>query len=280
MPQRALRPFVQEGEDSMKTRILRCFVLLLVFVLFGSTFLVSQNQPVSDPQALSLVSQSVAALTGGTSISDVTLSGTAAWSNGTGSETASATLMAKGTGESRFDITLSAGPRSEIRNDGSTTAQGELLATDGSVNQWAYQNCLVNATWFFPPLSVLGATGDSTLIFVYVGQESRNGASVQHIQSYRYLQSNTANTQQLSTMDIYLDAASLLPSAFVFNVHPDNDSTQNIPVEVDFSAYQALSGVRVPFRIQRYVAGNLGFDFSVASAQFNSGLSDSLFAIQ
>ncbi len=249
-------------------------------ILLLASFAFAQNPPQSDPRALSLVSQSIAALTGGTSIFDATLNGTATWSNGTGSETASATLMARGTGESRFDMTLSAGPRSEIRNDASTTSQGELLATDGSVNPWAYQNCMVNATWFFPQLSVLGATGDPTLIFVYVGQETRNGAAVQHIQSYRYAQNNTATTQQLSTMDIYLDATSFLPVAFVFNIHPDDDSAQNFPVEVDFSAYRAVNGIQVPFRIRRYVSGNLGFDFTVTSAQFNSGLPDSLFAIQ
>jgi hypothetical protein len=250
--------------------------LILLVVSIGS----AQNPPQSDPQALSLVSQSITSLGGSTSISDVTLSGTAVWSNGTDTETANATLMAKGTGESRFDMTLNAGPRSEIRNDGSATAQGELFATDGSVNQWAYQNCLVNASWFFPQLSALGVTGDPTLIFVYVGQETRNGAAVQHIQSHRYSAHDSASTQQLSTMDIYLDATSFLPSAFVFSIHPNNDSTQNIPVEIDFSSYQALNGVQVPSHIQRYVAGNLGFDFSVTSAQFNSGLQDSLFAIR
>jgi hypothetical protein len=81
----------------------------------------AQNPPQSDPQALSFVSQSITSLGGSTSISDVTLSGTAVWSNGTDTETANATLMAKGTGESRFDMTLNAGPRSEIRNDGSAT---------------------------------------------------------------------------------------------------------------------------------------------------------------
>lgn len=254
----------------------RSFLLILV----GSTFLFSQKQPpVSDPRALSLVSQSITALTGGTSISDVTLSGTASWNNGTDSEAASATLRAKGTGESRFDMTLSAGPRSEIRNDGSTTAQGELLATDGSVHHWAYQNCTVNAAWFFPQLSVLSVAGDPTLIFTYVGQETRNLTTVQHIQSYRYSAHDNATTQRLSKMDIYLDAASLLPTAFAFNTY-STDGSQTVPVEVDFSNYQTVGGIQVPFRIQRYVAGSLGFDFSVTSVQVNSGLPDSLFAIQ
>jgi len=249
-------------------------VLLLVAVASA------QNPPQSDPQAVSLVSQSITALTGGTSISDVTLTGTANWSNGTDNETASATLMAKGTGESRFDMALGAGSRSEIRNDGSSTFLGETLAPDGTVHPWSVGNCLVNATWFFPPLSVLGATGDPTLIFVYVGLESHNGIPVQHIQSYRYALQSTATTRQLSTMDIYLDAVSFLPSAFVFNTLPDRGAIQNIQVEVDFLNYKSVNGVQVPFHIQRFVAGTLNVDFSLTNAQFNSGLSDSLFAIR
>jgi hypothetical protein len=271
---------IQKEKIQMHIRISSCLFRSFLLILVGSTLLFSQSQPpVSDPRVLSLVSLSITALTGGTGISDVTLSGTAAWSNGTKSETASATLMAKGSGESRFDMTLSAGHRSEIRNDGSSSALGEVLLSDGSVLQWSPQNCMVNAAWFFPQLSVLAETANSSLIFSYVGQESRNGQAVQHIQSYQYASTNTAAVQQWSTMDIYMDAASLLPTAFVFNTF-STDGSQTIPVEVDFSNYQTVGGVQVPFRIQRYVAGNLGFDFSVASARFNTGLQDSLFAIQ
>lgn len=252
----------------------RCwFGVPLILLLVSLTS--AQNPPQSDPQALSLVSQSITALTGGTIISDVTLSGNAVWNNGI----ESAILKAKGTGESRFDISLSAGPRSEIRNDESSTALGEVLAPEGSIFQWSLQNCMVNATWFLPQLSVLGITGDATLIFSYIGQENRSGEAVQHIQSYRYSSTNTAAVQQWSTMDIYLDATSLLPTAFVFNTY-STDGSQTIPVEIDFSNYQAINGIQVPFQIQRSVAGNLGLSFSVVSVQFNSGLSDSLFAIQ
>ncbi|MGA2981878.1 MAG: hypothetical protein ABSD76_19965 [Terriglobales bacterium] len=257
-----------------------CRSLCSLLVLVGSATLFSQNPPVSDPQALSLVSQSMTALTGGTSMSDVTLRGAAKWIVASSSETANATLRAKGTKESRFDMTLGVGPRSEIRNDNSSTSLGEVLASDGTVHPWSIGNCLTNASWFFPQLSVLGATGDPTLIFVYVGLESRNGVSVQHIQSYRYTSMSAATTRLLSTMDIYLDATSFLPTAFAFNTTPIRGAAQNIGVEADFSNYKSVNGIQVPFRIQRYVAGNLGFDLSVMSVQFNSGLSDSLFAIQ
>jgi hypothetical protein len=249
--------------------------LILLFVSVIS----AQNPPQSDPQALSFVSQSLVALTAGTTISDVTLSGTGVWTVATNSETANATLMAKGVSESRFDMALSAGIRSEIRNDNSTSAQGEVLASDGSIFQWGTQNCMVNAAWFFPQLSILSETANSALIFSYVGQESHNGQAVQHIQSYLYSSANPAPVQQWSTMDIYLDSVSLLPSAFVFNTYSP-DGSQTVPVEIDFLSYQTVSGVQVPSRIQRYVAGNIGLDFSVTGVQLNSGLQDSLFAIQ
>lgn len=255
-------------------------VLLIVSCLAVMPAFGQSTPPQSDPQALAIATQSITALTGGTSVVDVTLTGTAIWSVASQNETANATLMAKGTAESRFDMSLSGGQRSEVRNDGSSGALGELIAPGGSVVEWGLQNCLVSGVWFFPQLSVLGAIGDPSLIFAYVGQESRNGIAVQHIQSYRWSASNTTNVRQQSTMDIYLDAVSYLPTAFAFNIYLDDSASQSLPVEIDFSGYQPANGVQVASRIQRYVGGNLGFDFSVTGVQLNSGLSDSLFAIQ
>ena len=81
-------------------------------------------------------------------------------------------------------------------------------------------------------------------------------------------------------MDFYLDSASLLPVAIVFNANPDDDATRNIAVEVDFSNYQAAGGVLVPMHLQKYVQGTLVLDFTVTGVALNTGLSDGLFAIQ
>jgi hypothetical protein len=66
----------------------------------------AQNPPQSDPQAVAFASQSIAALTGGSPISDVTLTGSVTWSGGTTTETGTATLLASGTGESRMNFVL------------------------------------------------------------------------------------------------------------------------------------------------------------------------------
>ncbi len=86
----------------------------------------------------------------------------------------------------------------------------------------------------FPVLTSLG--GGSNIVLSYIGQESRNGSAVRHIQSYVYQQGQFPNPspQQLSMMDFYLDATTLLPVAITFNAHPDNDANTNLAIEVDF----------------------------------------------
>jgi hypothetical protein len=257
---------------------------MAVLLALSTVLAVGQNPPVSDPQALSFANQSVAALAQGSTISDVTLTGNATWIAGSDNETGTAMLYAKGTGEGRIDLDLSGGLQSEIRNDlAASFPQGESIV-GGTGTQWATHNCWINASWFFPALSFLSTTSDPTLIFAYVGQETRNGAAVQHIRVYRYMASQKAAVitliQQVSTADVYLDATTLLPTAVQFNSHPDNDATTNIAIEVDYSNYQLISGIQVPAHVQKFISGGLALDVTVASAIFNSGLADTLFTIQ
>jgi hypothetical protein len=259
--------------------MLRPFTLLLLCGLLAlPRFVLALNQPASNPQALTLAAQSIAALTGGTTISDVTLTGSVTW-NGTGSDTGTATLRALGTGESRMDLALTSGTRMEIRDAQTGVPLGHWVDPNNSSGNYAAHNCWTDAVWFFPALGSLAA--GQNVVLSYIGQESRNGATVQHIQSYVYQSGQFLNPSpsQLSTTDFYLDAATFLPVAVTFNAHPDNDSTTNLLVEVDFSNYQTVSGVVVPMHIQKYQQGNLMVDVVVTGASFNTGLSLSIFTV-
>jgi hypothetical protein len=218
-------------------------------------------------------------MTGSTTMSDLTLTGTVTWYGG-GTDTGTATLRALGTGESRMDLALTSGTRTEIR-DAQTGAQlGQWFAPNNTSGDFASQNCWTDAVWFFPVLGSLAA--GPNVVLSYIGLETRNGESVQHIQSYMYQPNQSALTptpQQLSTMDFYLDATTFLPSAVTFNAHPDNNAAANLLLEVDFSNYQAVNGVVVPMHIQRYQQGNLMVDAVVTGVSFNTGLSLSIFAV-
>jgi hypothetical protein len=259
---------------------------LVAFVLVGIAVLPysssAQNQiPTSNPQALAFAAQAITALKGGASVSDVTLTGTATWTAGSDGETGSATFQALGNGESRMDVALPSGSRTEIRDASTGTGKGKWVAQSGASGMLAPHNCLTDAVWFFPSLGSLA--GSTNLIFSYIGLESRNGTNVQHIQSYVYqsnlVQGSGATLQQLSTMDFYLDATTLLPSAISFNVHPDNDATSNIPVEIDFSNYQVTSGLMIPMHIQKHMQDQLLIDATVSNVAFNTGLTLSTFNI-
>lgn len=240
--------------------------------------------PTSDPRAIAFAAQAMAVLTGGVAISDVTLTGTATRTAGSDIDTGSITLEAKGIAESRFEFSGSAGTLSEVRNASDQEPQGTWTGPDGVLHSMAQHNCLIDAAWFFPALSVLSQASTANVIATYVGQEVRGGASVQHLRFASTLP-NLAPTSasllaSLTNEDIYLDSTSLLPVAVNFNAHPDNDALTNIAVEIDFSNYQTVSGIRVPFKIQKLLNNGPFLEINIESVTVNSGLSDSTFAIQ
>jgi hypothetical protein len=256
--------------------VARILAVWCLVVVLASCFAFAQNPPPSDPQAVAFAAQSISAIAGGVSITDVTLSGNVTWN---GSDTGSATLKALGTGESRMDLALTSGTHTEIRDAQTGVSLGQWTNPDNAAGNFADHNCRTDAVWFFPILGSLQA-GPNTVLS-YMGPENRNGAAVQHIESYVYQagQFPSPSPQQLSTMDFYLDATSLLPVAVTFNAHPDNDANTNLPVEVDFSNYEIVNGVGVPMHIQKYQSGTLMVDLLVTGASFNSGPPLSIFAI-
>jgi hypothetical protein len=234
----------------------------------------------TDQRAAALAAQSIAALTGGSNITDATLTGSGTWSAGFESETGAATFLALGTGESRMDLVLPSGTRTEVRDSQTGALLGKWIDPSGTSGSFAIYNCQTDAAWFFPALGSLAA--GPNVVLSYVGQETRTGASVQHIRSYESAPQQIANStlQQLSTMDFYLDSTTLLPAAVTFNLHPDNDATANIMVEIDLLNYQNVSNALVPMHIQEFRQGNLLIDVSFTSILFNTGLSLSTFTIE
>jgi hypothetical protein len=264
-------------------RLKRLAILPCVF-LFSFSIHAQQTATtvVQNPTAVALATNSLAVLTGSAQISDVTLTGTATRTAGSDIESGNVTLKVLGTSDSRIDLVVSSGTRSEIRTAPSGVPQGLWLAPGGSFNSMAMDNCFTDAAWFFPALTVLSQTSNPNLSISYVGQETKNGISVQHLQfafnSGVQVPGFGDPLATLSSTDVYLDLSSLLPVAFAFNTHPDNDALVNIPVEVDFSNYRTVNGVQIPFHIQKYLNGSLFLDMTIQSATLNSGLTVSAFS--
>jgi hypothetical protein len=249
--------------------------------MLSMTGLVSaQGAPPSDPQAVTMAAQSIASLTGATAISDATLSGAATWTVGSDLQTGTATLLAKGFAESRVDLNLSGGARSEVRNVNGNPNEGNWIGSDGAVHPIALHNCFTDASWFLPALGTLAAAaGNPNVVLNYIGLENFNQTSLQHIHAYTF-DLHLPDAQQLSAIDLYLDPQTFLPFVMTFSEHPDEDGSTNIAVQIMFSDYRTVNGAIVPFHIQRYVNNSLMLDIQLASATLNSGISDNQFAVQ
>lgn len=235
--------------------------------------------PASNPQALTLAAQALKAMTGGQTLQDVTLSGTAVWLSGPDIESGTVSLESRGFWQSRLDLTLPNGPWTEIRDSSSGAPAGTWAGADDVQHASAQHNLWTDPNWFFPALSSLAAAfSDSTVVLSYVGAETHEGIAVQHLQATRFFAgvgmdaSSLALLQKLSVTDIYLDAVSLLPDFIAFNTHPDDNENIDLPVEVRFANYQPVNGFFVPFRIQKLLNGGLLLDATISSVALNTNL--------
>lgn len=257
-----------------------------LFALLFSPVAVAQGSPAtatatSDPQAITLAKRALLALTGTTQIADVTLTGTATRIAGSDVGSGPVTLKALGAGESRLDLNLSNGTRSEVRNLANGSG-GSWVGPDGIAHAIVNHNCLTDAGWFFPAFSAISQLSNPNFVVTYVGQETRAGTTVQHL--HVLVQNSAAAAdpgavllQSLSAEDLYLDTFSFLPVSITFNTHPDDNALTNIPVEIRFFNYQTVGGAAAPLRIQKFLNGTLFLDITVESVVLNSGLSNADF---
>ena len=257
-----------------------------LFVALITSFLSAQSQPqpvpTSDAQAISLAQKSISAMLGGATISDVTLDGNVISIVGLDSETGTGTFRAKGTAKSRVDLDLGKENRSDVRNSPNGFPAGASRKGSAPVNAYPQHNCWTDATWFFSIFSSLSQTANLQIVFNYVGQEQREGITVQHIRSYQLPPSGLKNSSisNLSAMDFYLDPNSFFPLAIGFNLHADNNMSVNVPVEIRFANYEKVNGVQVPFHFQQLMNGTLSLDVTITNATFNTGLQDAQFTLQ
>jgi hypothetical protein len=227
-----------------------------------------------NPQALSLLSQSLAAMTKGTPVQDIKLQAQVTRTAGSDTDTGPAVLEAAAYDKSNSNFAFTSGPRAEIRNAGA----GSWSAADAQNHAVALHNSWTAAAWFAPALIVQSWIQDSSFSLAYIGLENRDGAQVQHIHGSRNVSAD-AVIAALSATDLYLDSQSLLPSALVFNTHPDDDLGVNLPVQVTFESYQAFSGLQAPARIQQFLQNSLVLDVSVTATNANNGLAASEFLV-
>jgi hypothetical protein len=262
-------------------------VLLASLFIFVATAVAAKQAPTpaktSDSSATALLSKSLAALTGNSSVSDVTLSGPARRIVGSDDESGNSALKALVTGEARMDLSFASGPRNEVVSLSNKCLAGSWSGPDGVAHPSSNHNLMTDSSWFFPAFTVGRITSSGRYVLVYVGHETQNGQAVEHITAYQPstvpLPAGVATFSHLTQMDLFLDSSTLLPTALAFNIHPDNNANLDIPVQILFSDYRLVNGAQIPFHVQKFINNSLALDLQFTSAVLNSGLSASSFTV-
>jgi hypothetical protein len=239
------------------------------------------HQTVSNQGTL-LLQRTLAALAPSVPLSDITLSGTAHRIAGSDDESGTVVVQAlAGTG-SLLSLSLPSGPRAELRNVSGAVPVGSWSGPDGVSHAMVYHNLLTDPAWF-PAFTISALLSAPNAAITYIGAETRNGQSVIHISASRQFPSASGQTatlmQHLTQTDVYLDATTSLPTAITFAAHADNNALLDIPVEVDFSSYQSISGSQTPMHVQKFFNNGLTLDLQFASAILNSGIPAAAFVV-
>lgn len=263
-------------------RVLRVCIVASLLLILPISVPAQTSTTQSSAQALTLLQNSLVALTGGQSISDITLSGTARRVVGTSDEFGTANYKAI-SGANRLDLSLSGGARTEIANSTSAAPTGNWSGPDGVSHPTALHN-LSNQASISPLFTLAALISAQNFVITSVGQETKSGHTVYHLsasQQFPQMAAKTAAVEQhLTQIDMFLDVSTSLPVALDFSTHPDNDAGLDIPVELLFSDYRLVSGAQIPFRVQKFLNNSLLLDLQFNNAQLNSGLSATTFNVQ
>lgn len=280
-------------------RMPRPLVLLLACLISPAALLAQESSSPAPtttpgpqtPQAASILQQSLRAMTGGSAVTDVTMIGTEIVTIGSTSESGTIKMIATSSGQGELAVSLPSDTRTEIRTVSTSGSTLTEIGGDGVPHAVHTQSTLSpHPAWFYPALVLASGLSSPQYSSSYIGEETRNGAAVQHltVSLVSTLGSSVqGNLQALTQYDVYLDSSSLLPVAMAFTAHPydpANPDRQLIPdrtitfdhlEEVRYSDYRVIQGLTVAFHIQTILnigAANLISDIQVSSVTFNTGV--------
>jgi len=261
--------------------------LAIALVLFFATAQRTASQelaaasPQRDPQALGIIVSALNAMGGASvlaGIQDIRGSGTVTY-NWAGSQVQAAVIV-KGRGLSQFrlDATLPDG----IYSWGVSNGQRFRKNADGTISAPPYgtRPCFENTP--LPFVQLLAAMQDSSNSVSYIGLESRNGNTVNHIRiTSAGSASSTTSTATLAnktgTIDIFIDNTTNLIQSVLTIAYSADFPGQTYPREIQYSNHQVLNGVVVPLSIVELIDGEQTLAMQLSQVSFNIGLSDNDF---
>lgn len=234
-----------------------CSLLLSAVAL---TVLHAQPSFSQAPQSERSLAQIQAAAAGQETFKAIRLHGKL--TSGNDQEGAPVTIVVRADGATRIDLNVVGGTRTEEQMAAGAIKPCLDHGSDGHGGR--RDDCLSAASWILPTIALASAESIPNLKMLLNANVSNDGSLV--LQAYieppqssegvkKYFRSRSQRT-------IYLNPATLLPNKLTFNSygipaqsqagHPGQPA---VPVEMTYSNYRTVSGVTVPFLVQRKTSG-------------------------
>jgi outer membrane lipoprotein-sorting protein len=259
-----------------------CFALLLVFVIVVVSATAQQTSttpsqtPQRDSQAVALLQQAIATMAT-TVPTDSSATGTVTVVEGSTTQNGSIQILTLGTSQTAETLTLPDGQRQVIYSNGNAME----ISGSQSVNP-PLQLIVTDQSADFPLPLIVSVLNNSDETLHYIGAETLNGASVQHVRVWNTFAS-IAPLQALasfSTRDFWFDATSGLPLKIAYSRQAGGGAVPSFPVELTYSNYTKVNGVLYPFQINKSYNGTPWQTITIQSVAFNTGLTAAQFQVE
>jgi hypothetical protein len=216
--------------------------------------------------------QAQAAVSAGKLFSVVNLTATAEWIAGSDHETGTAQLQANADGSTNVQLILGKASRTEVQTKADSSRTCTWTDSAGKNYDVRGPNCFIAIPWFAPSIFMQSQTRLSPLLNATDEGETSENNVTHHQIKYVFNHPGAYNLPtakhgvNVSTVKVSCDPQTFLPSSLEYQIHPDNNNLQNIGVRVVFSNYQSVSGVMLPFHIEKYVNRSLQLSLDVTNA--------------
>jgi hypothetical protein len=232
--------------------------------------------PTRDPQAMSVLSNALTALGGSgiAAIQDTVVQATLTPPQGHAEGPGTATFKTKGA-KIRSDATSGSKSGTSIFNNGR-----EFRSSDHGMLPAHSANADHKRIEHLPALMLAQELARGDFSATYVGQESVEGQTVQHIRLFRISNRNPAADAQLtknSELNIFVDTQTSRILKISFPYVTENDWRRSLPMEILYDDYRVTNGIAVPFHQRYFFNGQPAGELLFTSVAINQGTPDSVF---
>jgi hypothetical protein len=249
--------------------------LVLQVVAAQTQTATSTTTPSKDPQAIAVLQQSVVAM-GTTTPTDSTATGTVTTVAGSLTESGTVTILTRGTDQTSEQIQTPHGS-TEVYSQGQASTVLGSTPTELPMERVVTSQCPS-----FPLALLAGALNNPDTSYSYVGLESLETGTLQHVQIWNSFTSTPKlqSIAKFSIKDIWIDAKTGLPQKISYTRRDAGGASPGIAMAVSFSDYRNVGGVLYPFSIQESFNGTPWATIAIQNVNLNTGLTDASFPVQ